>query len=735
MSVPDPVSTGFDPEDPLPDLVADFVDRQLDGDPVTVDEFCARHPSLADELRPRLEVFQRLGEVRARHHDLAIGDVFGELRIDDVIGRGGMGTVYRATDLALGREVAVKVGRGDARAIDPRFVREARAIARVRHPNVVAILSFEFLAGHPAIVMQHVDGEPLSRRIQRKEVDDVSLVARHGAALARGLAAVHRARILHRDIKPSNILLGRDGVARLADFGLARLQDDASMSASGEVGTPAYMSPEQIDGESLDETSDIYSLGATLFEWLTHRRPFETERRAALYRDILNRPPPRLRQVRPDLPRSIERLVDGCLHKDPRRRYQTADQLARDLDAVADQRPLSLPEPRWIDRARAWAWNRRRLLALLVAVVATSIGAAWLLRGREQAEVAAWVARAELAFERARFDEAVAHLDEAIDLDGASGRIHFLRADARTRDMALKHTPMEPSLIASVLADFDRAHALGYERAGSQLARAFLLRFLGRAQEAEAAYLRGIALPHETASDYFHRAGIDRALGRMDDSQEAYRAAIRMQPICLLPYVQLAAGAMQRGDVDEGLLLLDQAERIHPRHAAIAGQRALLWIEDGRFDDAEALLWKHARRRPAPRRVVEALSQWLYNRGRLVELKELFDELDRDEPHESTWRIQAITVRLQLGRLDEAEGLLDAWRGAESDPVRRALGVVLRLMRGELDAAIDRVTELSREPGWPHLLRAIDAASHWLRWDQDRARFFDVLDDLRATDH
>src|SRR5262245_10921747 len=229
----------------LEDVVADFVDRRLAGESITIEEFCALHPRLADELRDRLVTFEQLTALASDEPaPLSAGEVYGDYRIEELLGRGGMGFVYRATQLSLARQVAIKIG--VKLSPKPRLFREARAIARLRHPNVIAVLAFEKFGTHGAMVMQYVDGESLDVRLRRGLTDDLTTILRSGASLASALQATHDERVIHRDIKPANVLIGRDGTPYLADYGLARsLNDDPSNRSGAYAGTPAYMSPEQ----------------------------------------------------------------------------------------------------------------------------------------------------------------------------------------------------------------------------------------------------------------------------------------------------------------------------------------------------------------------------------------------------------------------------------------------------------------------------------------------------------
>src|SRR5262245_15786561 len=196
----------------LEDLVGEFVDRRLNGDAVSLDEICALHPELAAELRERLRAFEFLdAAVAPDEPPFAPGEVHGDYRIEELLGQGGMGFVYRATQISLARSVAVKVALPVTHGTW--FRREARAAARVQHPHVVRVLAFEVIDSQPLIVMEHVSGESLSARLRRGVRDDAGSIARHAAALADALRAIHDEGVLHGDLKPANVLITPDGRA------------------------------------------------------------------------------------------------------------------------------------------------------------------------------------------------------------------------------------------------------------------------------------------------------------------------------------------------------------------------------------------------------------------------------------------------------------------------------------------------------------------------------------------
>ncbi|MEO8677823.1 MAG: protein kinase [Vicinamibacterales bacterium] len=276
---------------------------------------------------------------------LTPGTKLGSYEVIASIGTGGMGEVYRARDLKLGREVAVKI-LPDLFASDPdrvaRFEREAKSLAALNHPNIAQVYGFE----ERALVMELLEGETLRERLRagalpvRKAID-------YAAQIARGLAAAHDRGIIHRDLKPENVFVSNDGHVKILDFGLAR---DVARPASGAsetiaaprhtdpgtvMGTVGYMAPEQVREQALDGRADLFALGAVLYEMLTGRRAFQRDTTAETMTAILKEDPPELAAARADLSPALDRIVRHCLEKNPIERFQTARDVAFALDSLS----------------------------------------------------------------------------------------------------------------------------------------------------------------------------------------------------------------------------------------------------------------------------------------------------------------------------------------------------------------------------------------------------------------
>ena len=268
-----------------------------------------------------------------------IGQVLGgRYRLVELLGTGGMATIYRATDTGLGRDVALKLLRPEYLR-DPdfssRFRQEAQAAASLSHPNIVTVYDYGEDPSGPYIVMELIDGEDLATILRRSGTLPPRQVARIGAGVARALAAAHARGLVHRDIKPGNVLIGTDGQVKVVDFGIARAIAEAQVTLPGTtLGSVHYFSPEQARGEPATAASDIYSLGIVLYEMLTGSRPWEGDSAASVALARLSGPIPDPMTVRPSVPPDLAAITRRALALDPRDRWASASVLADALDAT-----------------------------------------------------------------------------------------------------------------------------------------------------------------------------------------------------------------------------------------------------------------------------------------------------------------------------------------------------------------------------------------------------------------
>ncbi|HEX9577175.1 MAG TPA: serine/threonine-protein kinase, partial [Myxococcales bacterium] len=286
----------------------------------------------------------------------------------ELIGKGGMGKVYKAFDRKLRRSVALKFLRGADAALERRFLQEAQAQARVDHPHVCKVYEVGRIGEEPYIAMQYIDGKTL-REVSRQ----LTMVQRVAVLrdIAEAVHAAHKLGLVHRDIKPANILveIGSEGDPHpfITDFGLARDLQAPGDTVQGQVlGTPQYMAPEQAKGEHkhIDARTDVYGLGATLYEALMGRPPFDGGSQLQILYKMLHHDPQRLQGVAQD----VESIVLKCLEKDPARRYQSAKALADDLQRSLDGEPVLARPPTPFDWALRRIWRHKALSAALAAL-------------------------------------------------------------------------------------------------------------------------------------------------------------------------------------------------------------------------------------------------------------------------------------------------------------------------------------------------------------------------------
>jgi serine/threonine protein kinase len=296
-----------------------------------------------------------------------VGKTLRSYRINSKIGAGGMGVVYKAVDSRLDRPAAIKVLGASAFSAEreKRFVQEAKAASSLNHANIVTIYDIDTqeIEGKPVhyIAMEYVAGETLDHVIGKGL--GVRTAIKYAAQIADALAAAHAAGIVHRDLKPSNVMVTPQGVVKVLDFGLAKLNDEAQADAFAEtvhgdgaslteegtiLGTVAYMSPEQADGKRVDARSDIFSFGSVLYEMVTGRRAFAGGSKLSSLSAVLHTEPQPPSQAVPDIPPELDRIIARCLKKDPARRWQSMADVKVALDELRDEMDSSsigLPRP------------------------------------------------------------------------------------------------------------------------------------------------------------------------------------------------------------------------------------------------------------------------------------------------------------------------------------------------------------------------------------------------------
>jgi serine/threonine-protein kinase len=308
-----------------------------------------------------------------------VGELLVErYEVEELVGTGGMSSVFRAHDRLLDRKVALKVLHrqySDDEEYVERFRREARAVAALSHPNIVTVIDRGEHEGRQFIVFEYVDGENLKQLIRRRGAAPVATALELALQIARALSFAHQQGLVHRDVKPQNVLLNGDGQAKVTDFGIARSLDvQHGLTQTGTVlGTSDYIAPEQAQGQRVDEHTDIYSLGVVLYELLTNEVPFSGDNFVAVAMRHINEPPPSLRDKRPDVSPRVEAAVQRAMAKDPDDRFPTMAAFCAELEAcLAEEQGTQVLQPvrpagRPRVRRRSSAWPVVAVLVLLIA--------------------------------------------------------------------------------------------------------------------------------------------------------------------------------------------------------------------------------------------------------------------------------------------------------------------------------------------------------------------------------
>lgn len=499
-------------------------------------------------------------------------NIVGHYRLTGKVGEGGMGVVYRARDEQLQRDVALKVlpassfANPAARAL---LLREARAAAALNHPHVCTVHEVGEASGQAYIAMELVEGEPLSARLEAGALPSTDTI-RYGVQLADALAHAHERGVIHRDFKSANVVVTHEGRAKVLDFGLAKqlrsneldeaTRSQAPLTAPGTVvGTLAYMAPEQLRGQPCNARSDIWSLGVVLYEMSTGRRPFEGRTGFGLSSAIMNEPPAPLPGK---VPVELRAIVERCLEKDPRRRYQTAGEVRAALEAVQTG-----AVSRWV----GWRYTmaRRRWLVLSLAVVlavaiATALNWNW-VRERLFGSVPRIESIAVLPLRNLSGDPNQAYLSDGIQealitkLQGLSG---FRKVTAQASTERYEGSKQSPTEIAHSLG-VDAVITGSVLRSGNRIqVTVQLIRAIGEQMLWAHQYDSELSDVLSVESDIVSAiiGGIRLQLNADEKMQLAQRRAINPEvyDLCLRARAQISKSS-NADDFKKGMALLDQA--------------------------------------------------------------------------------------------------------------------------------------------------------------------------------
>jgi len=519
----------------------------------------------------------------------------------EVLGRGGMGIVYRAKQLGLERVVALKmiIAGAHASAEDrSRFQAEAEAVAAIHHPGIVQVYQSDTHEGLPFLAMELCAGGSLSDRLRGMPLPPAE-AARMVESMARAIEHAHSKGVIHRDLKPANVLLDDKGEPKITDFGLAKRLQREDVTVTGAVmGTPSYMPPEQARGDKVGPLADVYSLGATLYECLTGLPPFRAASRDETMRQLLDSEPVPVRTLQPRTPRDLETICHKCLSKEPHRRYASAKDLADDLARFHRGEPIKARPVSFVERTAKWVRRRPTLAALWLAILFLlgSVLGIWIVgtfrleRERQEAERQRDLAREETA--RADwFRELVAtELEDPFGNEGGLYRISpalgerqtFMQTLASARDKADRRLQDGP-IKAAVLDAIGNAYVtLGQQQDAHECLTAALRMRQEQWEDnpRDAARRLDYARSLHSLGKFHH----ERGLLEHDDYREArsyYRRSLEITEAkmddpasclqALLTRFLLAWLACEEERFDESIAGFDEVMALHKRHVEQAG--------------------------------------------------------------------------------------------------------------------------------------------------------------------
>ncbi|MEM9803162.1 MAG: protein kinase [Planctomycetota bacterium] len=753
------------------ELVAEFVERRELDPALTAERFVAEHPDAGKGLKDALA---RLAAAESLFPPAtgAAPECVDRWRVVGEIGRGGSGRVLRVVDDAQENapERALKVlpfgTLADDRAVR-RMQREGDVLRALDHPGIVRVLDAGEGEHGPWVVMEAVDGTSLAERLERarQESGEAPLalangdatedpwrrVARFGVALADAASAAHAAGLMHRDIKPSNVLVTEDDAPVLIDFGLAVIEGSSSLTRTGDlVGTPHYMAPEQARGARADARTDVWGLGAVLYEMCTLRRPVEAVEPLAAIEVLRRERPPRLAR-RGGVPRPLARVVDRALSFRPERRFTGAGALRDALLAFEEGRAPDVPGPSLVERIDDLVRERRRgvVAALLVAFVAAI--ALTLLPGGDTVDVDAL--RHAMVLEWLEGDEDALR-SVAAGLEGAD-RPH----EARLALALAGDGPLPTDAPDELVAELARAEAArrdrrtddalaGFARAAERAGRwSFPAVALGRTardagdlERCETEWSAAIRLVPESAALHRRLGKVRRQLGDLDGSIECFRVAARLDADDWRNHAELARALAQSEDSEqqaEGLAIVREAQRLAPRPIRVLQNvEAAILDGQGRATEARAIHRAILADTPDHAPTWFNLGLTLVTDCELAEAREAFERslaLDAEAPgpHLHLARIAAGGGSAALEKCVERG--VDLAPHLAHDEVVPHLRAALRIDDGATPALVDEAVQLARRAGRPEeLARALDELAASRAIDEATVRWTRAAAGLRS---
>jgi serine/threonine protein kinase/tetratricopeptide (TPR) repeat protein len=706
--------------------------------------------------------------------DIPAGTLISDrYEILELLGRGGMGSVYRALDREINEEVAVKIlspgSMADPRAVE-RFRNELKLARRIVHKNVCRLYHFGEDHGTYYLTMERVSGEDLKSRLRREGKLAPGAAMTVASQISHGLAEAHRLGIVHRDLKPGNIMIDGEGNARIMDFGIARsLQASGITSVGAFVGTPEYMSPEQVEGREADARSDIYAFGAVLYEMATGRSPFEGDSAltAALKRRTVDPPDPR--SIDPGIPSSLSRVILKCLAREPDERYATAAELAEDLDGVISGGAGPVP------RAKAKS-KRTRLIQAMIAIGAVTLAAVLyfvLSRPRDTSSSIAVIPLQNLSgdptqdyFADGITEDIIAQLSKIRDLKVISRTSVWKYKNAKKSIPEIgRELGVSAILEGSVRREGNRVRIVGqlidaredrhiwaetYDRLASdifgiqsEVAERIARELRVRLSPEEKKLISRKPTENVEAYALYMRGRERYSLYTKDDNEKAielFKAALKLDPAYALAYAGLGdAYAMRvlsfdypRENLDTALEMSRKSLSIDPELAE--GHKALGLIQDALGDNEAALnsYYRAVELNPNYAPVISNIGSMQYSQGRFDEaLKWLKKAVD---PQPGVARFYSL-LALQYFELGDDESA-SPWlrRALEFQPEAsfpRLIQAYIDLFAGRIDEARKRIADVLRDH--PEESNVLDAAGDIEliagKWE-DAQRHYQKLVDL-----
>ncbi|MFL6290122.1 MAG: protein kinase domain-containing protein [Thermoanaerobaculia bacterium] len=586
--------------------------REVWGDAFVTDEVLSHavwelRKALGDEAKnPRYihtiskKGYRLLAEVSysAAPEPLAAGSRIAQYEILEPVAGGAMGEVYKAKDLRLGRVVALKFLPADL-CRDPgsrrRFLREAQAVAQLDHPNVATIYDTgESEGGRVFLALAFYEGETLQQKLESGPLPAAEAVG-IARQIARGLAAAHQRKIVHRDVKPANVVILPDGTIKLLDFGLAKMSGATTLTRLGSSpGTPAYKSPEQTRGEMVDPRSDLWALGAVLYEMVTGRAPFGGEYEQAIIYSILNEP---LRPLEDPVPAGLAAVIERALDKEAAKRYQTAEEMEADLAGIplaggAEVAPRKRSRRQW---PRSWKW----LAAGLVAVMALGI------------VLGIWYRRAQRRELSPEVRQYVVQGDQ-LEWRGDTERILGNAEKAYRNALALEpENPVVMAYLAALLTRIqsqfpdkdrlkeirqltERSVALAPDHPMPWIAKAKLLLLEDKPAEAEKAARNAIDRDPNFDRGYTVRGEALIRLGQEDEGLKEIKRGIEVGEGILRARLAYGIRLSSASRYDEAAIELRKVLDLDGDHPTALHNLGEVYLQTGREDDALPLLRKAA---------------------------------------------------------------------------------------------------------------------------------------------